>query len=104
MSINECESCKRNCCVNFKLTQELTAPQKNEEVLNKYPFIHRTNREIVLFHGNEKVVGVYNCDRFDIETKKCINYDSEKRPEFCENTGIMSTPNSECILKNKASD
>ena len=93
MGLSICESCPRSCCQDFKLTQEINNPQELQETLKKYPFIRKTGKEIVLDQfGNEKVVGVYNCDRFNEETKTCENYTTEKRPPFCINSGKIIAP------------
>jgi Fe-S-cluster containining protein len=98
MSINQCKTCPKICCIDFRLTQELTFPKETEEQLKKYPFIHCTDLDLIIFHGHEKMIGIYNCNRFDKETKKCIDYDIKERPEFCKNTGIICYPHKECIL------
>jgi len=99
MSKNECLACPTPCCVNFKIRLELTDSEKVKQLLIKYPFIHKTGVDLTFVYGHEKIIGIYNCDRFNIETKQCLNYDSEERPEFCINTGIISKPHPDCILK-----
>ena len=54
--------------------------------------------------GDERIVGVYNCDRFDLDTGDCRDYETEPRLSFCENAGIRVSPHSKCLLKSKESD
>jgi hypothetical protein len=100
--VNRCESCPRNCCFDFKITTELRDPLGLKKELEKFPFIKRTGSEIVLdFFGHERMVGIYNCERFDIKSGNCLNYDKESRPEFCKNTGEKTIPHEKCLLKSK---
>ncbi len=96
--LNLCENCKSNCCLNFRITQEILDPEGLKLYLEKFPFIHKTSEALILVHGHERVVNVYNCDRFDLTKKVCKNYSSQERPNFCINTGIIRKPNSSCLL------
>lgn len=99
MALNKCESCPRSCCIDFKITHEITNPRKLEEELQKYPFIRRIDSALILDpFGKEAVVGIYRCDRFDKSTGICRNYETEERPLFCRNTGIKVFPHEECLL------
>lgn len=51
-----------------------------------------------MFQGRERIVGVYQCDRFDPISQSCRNYDTEPRHDFCKNTGIVNYPHNECLL------
>lgn len=100
MSINRCEVCPIKCCIDFKLTEEIKDPQKLATTLKNFPYIHKTGTALILDdRGKERVVGVYNCNRFDRASGTCIGYDTDPRPEFCENTGVTSIPRKECILQ-----
>ncbi len=102
---NKCENCPRNCCFDFKITTELRDPLSLEKELKKFPFIKRTSSEIVLdFWGHERIVGIYNCERFDFNSGKCLNYETEQRPEFCKNTGKKNIPHEKCLLKSKKNE
>ena len=97
--MNSCEGCPSNCCKDFKVTSELIDPIGFNEILKKYPFIHKTGLDVVLSaSGREKVVGVYNCSRFNEETQSCIGYDDIPRPDFCINTGAKVIPHGYCKL------
>ena len=99
---NRCEGCPRNCCVDFKLTKELTDPLGVKEELRKFPFIKRTGSSLVIGpSGHERVVGIYNCDRYDPETGECRNHDTEPRPLFCHTTGGKFIPHPRCLLRTK---
>jgi len=87
------------CCLDFKIRQEITAPEKVKIILNQYPFIHKTGNTLVYVYGHERLVGIYNCDRFDKTTNQCLNYNIQERPDFCKNTGIISSPHKNCLLK-----
>jgi len=98
--MNKCEGCPRPCCLNFKLTRELTDPVGTARELEKFPYIKKVGEELVLGpDGNERMVGVYRCERFDPETGKCRDYGKIPRPDFCLNTGEKFCPHSECLLK-----
>jgi hypothetical protein len=99
MSQNECLSCPTPCCLNFKIRQEITAPEKVRIILNRYPFIHQTDNTLIYVYGHERLVGIYNCDRFNKTTNQCQNYHTQERPDFCNNTGIISSPHHNCLLK-----
>lgn len=102
MAVNKCEECPRSCCVDFGLTQELTNPAKVREQLSRFPFIKRTNTRLTMGPGgHERVVGVYNCDRYSEKTGRCRDYDTQPRPSFCQNTGEKSVPHSRCLLKKR---
>jgi len=97
--MNKCEGCQSVCCVDFKITTEITDPLRVKRVLQNYLFIHRTGSDIVLGRsGHEVVVGIYNCDRFNKETNSCIHYNDVPRPDFCKNTGEKVIPNENCQL------
>jgi len=98
MKENPCLGCSRNCCFNFKISTELTNPDELKRKLEKFPFIKRVGSDIVMFQGRERIVGVYQCDRFDPIYQSCRNYDTEPRPDFCKNTGIVNYPHNECLL------
>lgn len=89
--MNKCLGCPRNCCLNFKVTIEITNPDLFREELASYPFIKRVGSDVVLGpHGKERVVGVYSCDRFDAENGVCKNYDTQKRgPVFAKILGLF---------------
>ncbi len=100
--LNKCESCPQNCCRDFKITTELTNPAGLKEELLKFPFIKRTASTLLLGPGgHEKIIGIYNCERFDLHTGACQDYETKPRPSFCENTGIKTFPHSQCLLKLK---
>lgn len=97
---NKCENCPQNCCIDFKIGQELIDPKGLEEELARFSFVKKTRVEISLDpSGNERLIGVYNCQRFSTKDHTCIDYETEPRPSFCKNTGIKSTPNTQCLLK-----
>ena len=99
---NKCESCPRNCCFDFKITTEVTNPLALQEKLEEFSFIKRTGSEIILdLWGHERVVGIYNCDRFIISSGECLAHGTKPRPEFCENTGEKTMPHEKCLLKSK---
>jgi len=99
---NKCENCPRNCCFDFKITTELRDPLGLKRELEKFPFIKRTSSEIVLDPmGYDQMVGVYNCDRFNLNSGKCQDHDIKPRPEFCKNTGGKTIPHEKCLLKSK---
>ncbi|PIQ69747.1 hypothetical protein COS55_00575 [Candidatus Shapirobacteria bacterium CG03_land_8_20_14_0_80_40_19] len=94
-----CEGCPRNCCLNFKLTQELFDPKSVEKALRDYPFIRRLGSKIVRApNGREASVGTYKCDRFNEPTGECLNYNSQPRPPFCSQTGNGFYPHKGCLL------
>lgn len=98
--MNKCEGCPRNCCVNFKLTGEVTDPVRTALELGNFPYIKRVGEELVVGPGgNERIVGIYRCERFDPKTGKCRGYGETPRPDFCLNTGEKFYPHSECLLK-----
>lgn len=97
--VNLCESCKLSCCYNFSLTQELTDPGFSKRILNDYPFIRRVSSQLTLVLGHEKVVGIYQCIRYNPETRECTDYSVVPRPPFCLNTGVQVAPHSLCLLK-----
>ena len=100
--MNRCEGCPRNCCLNFKLTREITDPIGTREELKKFPYIVRVGGELILDpDGNERIVGIYRCGRFDPATGKCRGYEEIPRPDFCLNTGEKFYPHSKCLLKNE---
>lgn len=102
---NKCESCPRNCCFDFKITTELRDSLGLQKELEKFPFIKRTGSEIVLDSwGYERMVGIYNCNRFIINSGKCLDYGIKPRPEFCENTGEKTIPHEKCLLKSKGDE
>jgi len=97
--MNRCEGCRSVCCVDFKITTEITDPLKVSHILQNYQFIRRTGSDVILGrNGHEVVVGVYNCDRFDKKTNSCTGYDNIPRPDFCKNTGEKLVPNENCLL------
>lgn len=99
---NKCENCPRNCCFDFKIAKELIDPKGLEKELAEFSFVKKTQAEIILDpQGYERMVGVYNCDRFNLEKGDCSDYETKPRPSFCENTGIESTPHSQCLLESK---
>lgn len=100
--LNKCEGCPRNCCVDFKITTELANPLGIREELKRFPFIRRTGSNLVLGPGgHERIVGIYSCDRFDLNTGECRDYGVKPRPSFCDNSGVKSFPHSQCLLKSK---
>lgn len=98
-SSNSCEDCSRNCCQDFKITTEITDPLKLREILTQYPFIRRTGFDVVLLGHREVVVSTYNCDRFQKDSRRCKDYETQPRPDFCYNTGIKIAPHAACLLK-----
>ncbi len=102
---NRCENCPRNCCFDFKITTELRDPLGLKKELEKFPFIKRTGSEIVLdAMGYDRVVGIYNCDRFNSNSGECSNYGLKPRPKFCKNTGEKTIPHEKCLLKCKSDE
>jgi len=70
--------------------------------LKKFPYIKRVGSELVLGpEGNERIVSVYRCERFDLKSGTCRDYEEIPRPDFCINTGEKFYPHSECLLKKK---
>lgn len=94
--VNPCNTCARKCCKEFKVTVEITNPQKMMHILQKFKFIKHVGSDVVLLSGREKVVGIYACDRFNESTGLCENYDTLERPEFCYNTGRKFAPQADC--------
>lgn len=99
---NKCEGCPRNCCLDFKITTELTEPSSLWQELAHFTFIKKTGTALVYDpSGHERVVGIYNCDRFDSATGECLDYEARQRPSFCQTTGIKVSPHAKCLLKSK---
>lgn len=99
---NPCEGCPSNCCLNFKITTELTRPDTLRATLEKYPYRKPNGTDVVLFNNKERIVHTYSCDRFDIQTQTCNSYGKEPRPSFCENTGEKGFfPHNQCLLIHK---
>lgn len=96
---NPCIGCKKDCCENFSISYEPYHPLRVQKELTSFPFIHKTGNRLVLFSGHETVVGIYNCDRHNPDTKLCEGYGINPRPAFCENTGTKITPHNQCLLK-----
>lgn len=95
---NSCEQCERNCCRDFSITTEITNPVLLGDTLRRFSFIKRTGSKLALVNGKEMVVGVYNCDRFNVETGTCRDYDMQERPNFCKNAGNVNAPQNGCLL------
>lgn len=97
---NDCESCRKNCCLNFKLTQELFDPVASAKILKNFPYIQKTGSTLVIAPGgHEMSVGVYNCHRFNKVRGVCQNYEMQERPPFCLQTGSNFFPHQGCLLK-----
>ena len=99
---NPCEGCPRNCCKDFKIAKETTNPAGVKKELESFPYIHRDGSQLIMDPGgHETMVGVYNCDRFDILSGQCIDHDQRERPDFCQKTGNSGKifPHEECLLK-----
>lgn len=96
---NKCIKCERPCCIKFKLTKELTNPRGTREQLNQFPYIKKVGSDVVRGpSGREMMVGVYSCDRFNLTTGNCEDYDLKPRPAFCSNTGELFLPHNECLF------
>lgn len=69
------------------------------QTLSQFPFIKKTWVDVVLGpDGNEKAVGVYNCERLDKTTGSCLGYGVQERPSFCLTTGEKVAPHKDCLL------
>lgn len=54
---NKCAECQKNCCIDFKIIMEIFDPEGLIEILKKYPFVHKTDLDVIRYQGRERVVG-----------------------------------------------
>lgn len=96
---NPCERCRQNCCQNFCITTERFNRQEYHQTLLKFPFIHQIDEVPTIINGYKCWIHVHSCDRFNLETGECRNYDTQPRPNFCLRAGIIGNrPNPNCLL------
>lgn len=95
--VNLCEGCKKTCCKEIILTQEVTDPVKFQEFRREFPFFRRVRTEIKILPGHREVaVGIYNCDKFDPSIGICTIHGG-RRPKFCEEAGVRYPPVEGCL-------
>ena len=99
---NYCETYPRSCCQDFMITTELFDPGKVQQTIEQFPFIKKTGQKLILDpSAHERLVSVYNCQRFDQENGFCLNYQAQERPSFCLNTGDNFLPHGQCLYQNE---